>query len=427
MKKWLILTAMALSTTGVFADDMNAEILKQLQALQQQVQEQQQQIQALKQQLDTAGALTEGEVNRLVKAELDAAIEEKVLAQAKDGGPLVTLNKNVENLKITGDARFRYERQERERGDDPEETRNRFRTRLRLGFVWKTDEGWEIGAGLATGGEDATSTNDTWSDNSVFETGDIRLDYAYAKHKLNDWTFTVGQQKNPFVSSFLLWDGDVRPAGATVQYKQGGLFATLGGYNVYHMGRDEANSMLVAGQVGYEMETEEGLSALVAAAYYHFNDPSTDLPGLSVTDDYDFQVGALYGEVGVPAGDVDLSLYGEVWKNFGADGSAGQMSGVDPEDNDLGWVVGLGGKLGRFSAEYAYGHVEADSVYGGLKDSDFGDTAGMTNTDVEGHKLSFGYKLTKNFSLGGTAMFLNEIEGPERDGTLYQLDLVYKF
>ena len=421
MKKLLVLAVMA-ATAGAFAGEASADIQAQLQLLQQQLQEQQQQIQSLQQQLH-GGGMTESDVSRLV----DAAIEEKGLAQVKDAGPLLSLGKNVQNLKLTGDARFRYERQERERGDNPEETRNRFRTRLRLGFVWNTDEAWEIGAGLATGGSDATSTNDTWSDETVFETGDIRLDYAYAKHKLDNWTFTVGQQKNPFVSSFLLWDGDVRPAGATVQYKQGGLFATLGGYNVYHMGRDQANSMLYAGQIGYGLELESGVSALIAAAYYHFNDPSTDLPGLKVTDDYDFQVGTLYGEVGVPAGDVDLSLFGEVWKNFGADGTAGQVAGVAPEDNDLGWVIGLGGKLGKFSAEYAYGHVEADSVYGGLKDSDFGDTAGMTNTDVEGHKLSVGYKMTKNFTLGGTAMFLNEIEGPKREGTLYQVDLVYKF
>ncbi len=60
-------------------------------------------------------------------------------------------------------------------------------------------------------------------------------------------------------------------------------------------------------------------------------------------------------------------------------------------------------------------------------DSDFGDTAGMTSTDVKGHKVSVKYKLKDTLSLGSTYMDLEEISGSSREGRLVQLDLVYKF
>ena len=407
----------------------------------------------------------ESEISALVKQEVDAAIEAAAFAQTKDVDPLLQLSKHITKLKLKGDLRLRYERQERDKGesDDVEETRDRFRTRFRLGATFVTNENWEIGFGLATGGADATSTNDTWSDKAVFETGDIRLDYAYAKHTWSseglDITLTLGQQKNPFVSSFLLWDGDIRPIGATVQAKSGGVFGTLGWYDVYNLGRDEADVMMLAAQLGYEGNITEDTKFLIAAAYYILNDPATNryftnedgggslpFPGDDsdeeewvVDDDFDpdynFEIFDVYGEVSTKLGDIGLTVFGEWWKNLGVEGEKSQMylSGdgfeeTDPESNDVGYCFGVAAKIDRFKLSYAFGHVESDSVYAGFKDSDFGDTAGLTPTDVEGHKFGLEYKVTKNFSVAGTYMNLESIDNMyDRDGELYQIDLKYKF
>ena len=108
------------------------------------------------------------------------------------GTSAITLaNKAIDQVKIKGDLRVRYERRDTEyENSDDDYARDRWRSRFRIGGVWKNKkEDWEVGAGLATGGSGATSTNDTWSDDEPFETGDIRLDYAYAKHKMNDFDF----------------------------------------------------------------------------------------------------------------------------------------------------------------------------------------------------------------------------------------------
>lgn len=59
--------------------------------------------------------------------------------------------------------------------------RDRYRVRARLGLITKINEQWEAGIGLASGGSDPRSTNDTLD--NAFSTGDWRMDYAYAKYR----------------------------------------------------------------------------------------------------------------------------------------------------------------------------------------------------------------------------------------------------
>ncbi|HOG50158.1 MAG TPA: hypothetical protein PKY10_06175, partial [Lentisphaeria bacterium] len=52
------------------------------------------------------------------------------------------------------------------------------------------------------------------------------------------------------------------------------------------------------------------------------------------------------------------------------------------------------------------------------------------STNVRGHSLGLEYSFSKYFSMGATVMFTELIEADsdnDRDGTLYQIDLVYKF
>jgi hypothetical protein len=41
---------------------------------------------------------------------------------------------------------------------------------------------------------------------------------------MDQLSFIVGQQKNPFETSWLLWDGDVRPTGFTGKADFGKIF-----------------------------------------------------------------------------------------------------------------------------------------------------------------------------------------------------------
>jgi hypothetical protein len=394
-----------------------AEILQKIEALQQQVASQQQVINELKKEV--------------------SAKKETVPAGASK---IQLANSAIDQLKIKGDLRVRFEKRQIDNDNADDKNRDRLRTRFRVGGIWQnTDESYEIGAGLATGITEATSTNATWSESSPFETGDIRLDYAYGKHKWNDMTFTAGQHLNPYQTSWIFWDSDVRFAGFTGGYESDmGLFATAGAYGVryYKASDDDYNTaMLYAGQVGYKGKAKD-LPFTLAVGYYTYdqsfiNEEQANGGLLQYVDpdQYGLNIGDLYGDVHFPLSAAKMKLYGQVWQNFGADGSIGQSQqgdSLNPEDEDMGWVLGLEAKINKFKLGYAYTCIEADSLYGYLKDADFG--TGLNNTDIKGHRIDFGYNFTKNVSFGVTAMLYEAIElDNEPDVDLYQVDLVYKF
>jgi hypothetical protein len=350
---------------------------------------------------------------------IDAKVEEKTGDSADS--KIALANKFIDQLKIKGDLRVRFERRDVE--DD--KARDRFRTRFRVGGVWKNEtESWEVGAGLATGATEGTSTNDTWGDAEIFETGDIRLDYAYAKHKIDDFAFTLGQQKNPFVATWLIWDSDLRPTGFTGQFAHdNGFFATAGAYGLELVDGDNT-AMMYAGQVGYTKKIGD-VKLTVAAGYQHYDSvfSSAEAPN----PDYDFQIGDLYAKADFSFDKLKLSPYAQIWSNFGADGDVSQAGGtLDPEDEDLGWVAGIDAKMGAFKLGYAYAVVGADSIVEGLKDADFGTGAG--GVDVKGHKISASYGITKNVSAGITAMLYESDERSiDEEADLYQFDINYKF
>ena len=102
--------------------------------------------------------------------------------------------------------------------------------------------------------------------------------------------------------------------------------------------------------------------------------------------------------------------------------------GFDPEDEDLAWLIG--GKVGfrSFSLKIEYAQIGYFAAFRPIRDSDFGDTAGLDSTNIKGIKLGAEYKLSKAISVNGTFMDLKDLEGNDsEDAKLYQLDLAYKF
>lgn len=372
-------------------------------------------------------------------------LEDQLKKQNEQGSKVVLANEFIDQLKLKGDLRVRYERQDKEyysQANTTDVARDRWRTRFRVGGVWNNKaEDWQVGAGLASGSDDPTSTNDTWSESKSFETGDIRLDYAYAAHKWEDFKLTLGQQLNPYETSWVLWDGDVRLAGITGQYgKKEGLFATVGGYSA-KLVNDDNTAMLYMGQAGYRGKVDK-VDYTVAAGYHTYdqsfiNDKAnTSLNNIDPTQ-YALEVGDLYGKVSFPVAAAKLSLYGHIWQNFGADGDIGESQAKGfpkkPEDADLGWVLGVDVKIDKVKLGYAYAVVEADSLYGYLGDSDFGDGLGMSKTNKKGHRLQAGYSFTKNWAADVTWMTYEQDESYYSTDNkvdsvdLYQFDVSYKF
>ena len=444
--------AAVLGTGCALASDSDVDA--RLRQMEQLIEQQQQQLQQQKQEMnDMRGAmqgqqyLTQEEATRLIQNEMTVMVDQRVeqgMAQMRDSSPILTLGKNIDGLDIRGDLRLRFERSEVDEGpddsDEGEHTRDRWRVRLRVGGVWKS-EGWEVGLGLATGGSDATSTNQTYNEDGVFATNNIRLDYAYAKHTWGDLSITAGQFKNPFEGSYIMWDGDVRPTGVVAQYGYQGFFLTVGGFNSIHNGTDEAEGYLIAGQVGYAGSYDQ-LDYLVATSFYHFNKSAIDDNGQSLVDisDYDFafEIWDVYGELTYKMNDVKIGLHGHFLKNFGADsvakGSSVQVKDVPGDyevgDNDIAWMLGGSVSYQGVTLGYDYAHIEGDSAYNAVNDGDFGAATGLSSSDVKGHKLTAKYKVNDNLSFQATAFFVSPIEREESaydNGQLYQLDAVWKF
>ena len=417
------LSGFAMFSTPVFADDADVKEL---------LLKQQRQIEALQQKVEKQQTVHNEALTHYIKNEIDRALEAK-------GTSLLSLGSNVENLTIKGDLRVRYEAISYDNNNSEGDSEDHFRQRFRLGFVWKTNEGWEIGAGLTTGhesggasgGKGATSANDTYSRGSAFNNGDIFLDYAYAKHKWsNGFSLTLGQHKNPFVGTSILWDSDVRFVGATAQYNdESGIFLTGGAYVVETFdsasaGGENDDAEMLALQVGIE---NSGFT--VAGSYYHFDSANT-VDTLGLDKAYDLQMLSAYVEYAGKTDSFNYKVFGEYTVNIGADNADTQVEG-NSEEEDTAWI--LGGEIGidKWKFKYLYGHIGSDSMHSQLSDSDFGgSTATSGSNNVEGHKFGIGYKVTKNFEIAATYILTERVEdsGNNRDsGELFQLDFQYKF
>jgi hypothetical protein len=152
----------------------------------------------------------------------------------------VNLPDFIESMDLKGDLRVRYDYQDLDEASD-NDPKDRLRLRFRMGFAWHNPaENWKIAAGLATGGASGNTSNATFSDDEIFETGDIRLDYAYAEHSLKHLNFIAGQHKNIFYSSMALWDSDVRPAGFAARIDFEPMFINAGYFQVRYVDRDIA-------------------------------------------------------------------------------------------------------------------------------------------------------------------------------------------
>ena len=413
-----------LASTG-FADE-TAELKEMLLKQQKQIEMLQKSANQLQQKVEKQETVHNEALTHYIKNEIDRALEAK-------GSNLLTLGSNVENLTIKGDFRLRYEDTTIDAGGD----RDRFRMRFRLGFVWETNEGWEIGAGLNTGGvgnNSATSSNQTVSQNDEFQSNNINLDYAYAKHKWDNGTsLTLGQHKNPYINSGILWDSDVRFVGATGQWsdEDSGFFATGGAYVVQTFTtanngeNDDAN--LIALQAGMK---SNGFT--VAGAYYHFDSAATaDAIGAATGDD-DIQLASLYASYSGKTDSFSYSVWGEYTVNIGAnDGTSSQAVG-NQEDESVSFALGTTIGVDKWKFKYMYAHFESDSAYGPLTDGDLGAAVSNSNrsNNTEGHILSATYMLTKNLSARAKYVMAEEIEGngsSASDGELFQFDILYKF
>ncbi|MBU2540898.1 MAG: putative porin [Candidatus Omnitrophica bacterium] len=348
-------------------------------------------------------------------------------------GESYALPKWVQNIKFKGDLRTRYQ-WEKQKGS---EERHRGRIRFRLGSEMKVTEGLKVAAGLATGGTDPRSTNETLD--NTFETPDIRLDYAYAQYVPVSWlTLMGGKIKGmPFwTPSDLLWDSDINPDGAAINLYHGLSSNIDGFFNAGLFILDEASSdtsdpFMYVLQPGVDIKLNDDINLKTAVAYYGFDnikgstlDHSSGTNSLSGSGlQYNYDSLGVSTELGFknPLGIEALpyfALIGEYVNNF------------DPSSDNDGFLVGCAfgdkkvGKKGQWQGKYLYRRLERDAFLDTFPDSDF--YGGETN--AKGHEAIFQYGLLDNVILGLDYYYSEPIKGVTRNEEhLFQTDIVFKF
>ena len=339
----------------------------------------------------------------------------------------------TDTMRWKGDFRYRFESFDIE--GKPNRDHNRVRARAAL--IADITPSIEVGLGLASGGDDPVSSNQTLGGGG--STKDLRLDLAYF-----DWsglanTHVVGGKFSNYVhkagKNALLWDGDWRPEGTGIAWDNGVFFANgLGTWIESDSNKGQSFAYLT--QMGVSIQLGESIKLTAGIGYHKFNTAGTgsyfgddnDFFGNSFEcsdpDDlsscvytYDYEEVELFADLGFSLFDLPALVFANYVQNQATD------------ENDTGYALGfkLGSakNKGQWEFGYVYQELEADAVLGLLTDSDFGGGG----TDSKGSIFKGSYAIAKNFNANVT-YFINDV-GLSRDNPIdfkrLQLDLAFKY
>ena len=370
------------------------------------------------------GVLTHGEAQR-IKTETKEELRKQVAQGELEGFP-----KWLQLLSVKGDLRLRHQFQQKEGSLD----RHRDRVRFRLKGETSVASLFSVGFGLATGGTDPRSTNETL-DNS-FETPDIRLDYAYASYSPASWfTLSGGKFKNPlWKTSDLLWDSDINPDGLAAQVNWKGntgfeSFINGGVFLLDESSGDLSDPFMFAIQPGFKYPHGK-ISLKVALAYYGFRyvDGQAPLPHAAGTNTLDGSGNLMYAYAAISPS-VELTIAEPVTLLPFLSLFADYVMNSDPQENNAGYLFGVKfgaskvSAAGQWQAKYMMRHLEKDAWLDVFPDSN----AYSGSTGVEGHEVVLTVGLAPSVTLDLDFYRMENLDGTVKSEDLFQFDVNYKF
>jgi hypothetical protein len=347
----------------------------------------------------------------------------------------------MENLKFGGDLRLRYEYRHRTNDVANGDNDERGRFRLRFGFekAWPQED-LMVGFRLATGADtDPTSTNQTFG--NMFQEYSIGVDRAYARwtpKAVKGLSITAGKMPNPWEATNLVWDTDVNPEGAWVEYRAAGLgkfepFVGAGMFELFSSSR-RPDANLTAYQAGLRYQitptvkwttAAQGFiytnidSAFANVVFFGANPRGNTVRGGRLAagrfSEFDF-----VNRVDFVACNRPWTVFTDWVHNTNNEFTSGQSDGFA-----VGLKVGQNKKKGDWSARYIWKRLEADATLAFFADSDFG---WNTFTNRKGHEWGLEYSLTDALTAGLTLFYTQPIAAPNSEHFLtIQADLVWKF
>lgn len=333
----------------------------------------------------------------------------------------------ADKIRWQGDFRYRFEGFDIEGQPD----RNRNRVRARAALIADMTPTIEVGLGLASGGDDPVSSNQTLGGGG--STKDLRMDLAYFDWSGLDNTHIVGGKFKNYVyrsgKNALLWDSDWRPEGTGISWNNGMAFANgLGTWIESDSNKDQSFAYLT--QAGISIPLGDAVRLTTGVGYHVFDTRGfgsffgdvDDFFGNSfdpVTNTYlyNYEDIELFADLSFELFDRPALVFANYVENQAAD------------ENDSAYAFGIGyGKAkdqGQWEFSYIYQKLEADALLGLLTDSDFGGGG----TDSRGHLIKGSYAIAKNFNAQFT-YFINDVglkSGEPIDFQRLQLDLSFKY
>ncbi len=376
------------------------------------------------------GILSEEDAKEIV-AEIEKELKHEEQKIAKREIP--SSSEWTERVRLKGDLRLRYQVEKRD-GDAVE--RHRARIRYRLGVEADISDTVTVGAGLASGGADPRSTNQTLQD--TFDTPDIRLDYAYAVWTPAEWlSIKGGKFKNPvWRTTGFMWDGDIRPEGAAARLSWdeiaygGDGFLNVGIFMMDESADDGSDPFMWVVQPGCSWDIRDSVKLKAAVVYYGFqNEQGTTLDYTAGTNT--LENGVLkyqYDSVGASA---EFGIhnpfnceYIPYWTVFGD-----FIYNPDPSDDNIGFCAGtkIGNerlsKQGQWQARTCYLYLEQDAWPDTFPDGDY--YGGQTNS--WGAVSSVSYALHNNVILVLDYIHCEKIDGPGRPDDMGRGNLLFFF
>ncbi len=363
------------------------------------------------------------------------------VAEVRATEPVVTEEAWPDRVNLDGDFRYRYETIDVE-GDSK---RRRNRIRARSNITAEVADNIDVGFGLATGGDDPVSTNQTLGGGGSSKS--IALNLAYVDWEAIDGLHLfAGKFRNPLTrvgGQSLLWDGDWTPEGFALKYERDWFFVNALGSFLESDSKDNNDSFAWGSQFG-ATATFGDVELTGGVAYYDiqakgkstsFGDPSdpddfygntaVETGGLACGTNagtdceylYDYMLTEVFAEASFELGRWPISVFADYVNNS------------DASDNNTGWTlgtkIGQAKDRGQMQFTYIYADKGADSMLGLLTDSDFGGGG----TDNKGHWLKFDYGVSKTWTIGAQ-YFINRIDlstGSTRDFDRLMIDMQWNW
>jgi len=379
----------------------------------------------------------------------ELAAENAKLRAVQEQSPTATSNVETtvaadswaDRITLDGDFRYRYESIDPEGSDS--RTRNRIRARTNLKA--EVTDNIEVGFGLATGGDEPTTTNQTLGGGGSSK--GVVLNLAYVDWEAADGLHVIaGKFKNPLTrvgGQSFFWDGDWTPEGLALKYERDRFFVKAIGSYLESDSKKSNDSFSWGGQFGATGQLGD-VKLMGGLGYY-----SIKTQGETTTYGDPADPGDYFGNTAVEPGGLACGTTPDVECAYAYDYLLTQMfaearfdignwpalvfmdyiSNSDASDNNTGWTlgttIGQARDRGQMQFTYYFADKEADSILGLLTDSDFGGGG----TDRKGHWLQFNYGVNKSWTIGAQ-YFINEVNlasGSKSDYNRLMIDTQWKW